>query len=246
MIETAIDPRQPRRLEKKANIVRGLSRVKTGLASLFFALVLPGLGANLRAAEPAADSGGWKFISNKDGVALHRRQRPASNESRAVGEIPASTALVHAVIDDVESYASFMPYTAECRVLKREGNSMVAYQRISAPLTSERDYTVRIRSSSKPADGGTSYFSQWEADNALGPPAKSGVVRVKLCEGSWLLEPLGPNATRATYTIYTDSGGAIPGFIKNTGSQIGIRKLFAAIRKQVRDPKYAKAAPPKN
>lgn len=201
---------------------------------------------NLPATEPAADSSEWKFVSNKDGVTLHRRQRPASNESRAIGEIPASTALVHAVLDDVESYASFMPYTAECRVLKREGNSMVAYQRISAPLTSDRDYTVRIRSNSKPADGGTSYFSQWEADNALGPPENSGVVRVKLCEGSWLLEPLGPNATRATYTIYTDSGGAIPAFIKNTGSQVGIRKMFAAIRKQVRDPKYAKAAQPKN
>lgn len=201
---------------------------------------------NLPATEPAPNSSEWKFVSNKDGVTLHRRQRPASNESRAIGEIPASTALVHAVLDDVESYASFMPYTAECRVLKREGNSMVAYQRISAPLTSDRDYTVRIRSSSKPADGGTSYFSQWEADNALGPPEKSGVVRVKLCEGSWLLEPLGPNATRATYTVYTDSGGAIPKFIKNTGSQVGIRKMFAAIRKQVRDPKYAKAAQPKN
>jgi hypothetical protein len=44
--------------------------------------------------------------------------------------------------------------------------------------------------------------------------------------------------------IYTDSGGMIPSFIKNTGSQIGIRKLFAAIRKQVRDPKYA--VKPKN
>jgi hypothetical protein len=32
----------------------------------------------------------------------------------------------------------------------------------------------------------------------------------------------------------------IPAFIKNAGSQIGIRKLFAAIRKQVRDPKYTK------
>ena len=204
------------------------------------------LCANLPAAEPEADSGEWKFISNKEGVTLHRRQRPASNESRAIGEIAAPTALVHAVINDVESYASFMPYTAECRVLKREGNSIVAYQRISAPLTSDRDYTVRIRSSSKTAEGGTSYLSQWETDNALGPPEKSGVVRVKLCEGSWLLEPVGPNATRATYTIYTDSGGAIPAFIKNTGSQIGIRKMFAAIRKQARDPKYAKAAQSKD
>jgi hypothetical protein len=203
-------------------------------------------GAPLRAAEPEASSPEWKFISNKEGVALYRRQRPASNESRAIAEIPAATALVHAVLDDVDSYASFMPYTAECRVLKRDGNSIVAYQRISAPLTSDRDYTVRIHSSSKPAEGGLTYLSQWEADNALGPPEKSGVVRVKLCEGSWLLEPAGPNATRATYTIYTDSGGAIPAFIKNTGSQIGIRKMFAAIRKQVRDPKYAKVAPPKN
>jgi coenzyme Q-binding protein COQ10 len=204
------------------------------------------LGTPLRAAEPDASPTEWKLISNKEGVALYRRQRPTSNESRAISEIPASTALVHAVLDDVESYASFMPYTAECRVLKREGNSIVAYQRISAPLTSDRDYTVRIHSSSKPAEAGTTYLSQWEADNALGPPEKSGVVRVKLCEGSWLLEPLGPNTTRAIYTIYTDSGGAIPAFIKNAGSQIGIRKMFAAIRKQVRDPKYVNVAQPKS
>ena len=212
-------------------------------ASLFVALTAFGSCADLRAAEPEPLSSDWKFISNKDGVALYRRQRPASNESRAIGEITASTDLIHAVLDDMESYASFMPYTAECRVLKREGNSVVVYQRISTPLTSDRDYTVRVRWNSKPVEGGTRYLSHWETENALGPPEKSGVVRVKLCEGSWLLEPLGPNATRATYTIYTDSGGAIPAFIKNTGSQIGIRKLFAAIRKQVRDPKYVKAPP---
>jgi ribosome-associated toxin RatA of RatAB toxin-antitoxin module len=198
--------------------------------------------SNAIGAEPAATPGEWKFISNKDGVTLYRRQRTASYESKAIGEIVASTDLVHTVINDVESYASFMPYTAECRVLKRDDDSVVTYQRISAPLTSDRDYTLRVRSSAKAVDGGRSYLSQWQTDNALGPPEKSGVIRVKLCEGSWLLEPIGPNTTRAIYTIYTDSGGMIPKFIKETGSQIGIRKLFAAIRKQVRDPKYA----PKN
>jgi hypothetical protein len=214
-------------------MIRSFSRFLLAVATL-------NLWANLRAAEPAATPGEWKFISDKEGVALYRRQRPASNESKAIGEIAAPAALVHAVIDDVESYASFMPYTAECRVLKREGDSVVAYQRISAPLASDRDYTVRVRSSSKPAEGGKVYLSRWETENALGPPEKSGVVRVKLCEGCWLLEPTGPNTTRATYLIYTDSGGMIPTFIKNTGSQIGLRKMFAAIRKQVRDPKYAK------
>lgn len=192
------------------------------------------------AAEPEPTPGEWKFISNKDGVALYRRQRAITNESKAIGEIGASTELVQAVINDVESYASFMPYTAECRVLKREGDTIVAYQRISAPMASDRDYTVRVRATSKKVEGGPSYFTHWEADNAAGPPEKRGVVRVNLCEGSWLLEPTGPNTTRATYLIYTDSGGIIPKFIKESGSQIGIRKLFAAIRKQVSNPKYAK------
>jgi ribosome-associated toxin RatA of RatAB toxin-antitoxin module len=204
------------------------------------AFIVADLCSNAVGAAPETTPGEWKSISNKDGVALYRRQRTASYESKAIGEIAASTDLVHAVLNDVESYASFMPYTAECRVLKREDDSVVTYQRISAPLTSDRDYTVRVRSSAKAVEGGRSYLSQWETENALGPPEKSGVVRVKLCEGSWLLEPIGPNTTRATYTIYTDSGGMIPKFIKETGSQIGIRKLFAAIRKQVRDPKYAK------
>lgn len=204
------------------------------------ALVITGLCPVALAAEPEASPGEWKLISNKDGVALYRRQRPLTNESRAIGEIAASTDLVHAVIDDVESYISFMPYMAECRVLKREGDSIVGYQRISAPMASDRDYTLRVRTTSRKVEGGTSYLSQWQTDNAAGPPERRGVVRVNLCDGSWLLEPSGPNTTRATYTVYTDSGGIIPKFIKETGSQIGIRKLFAAIRKQALDPKYAK------
>ena len=200
-------------------------------------------GGNLIAAEPATSPSEWKFISKSDGVALYRRLRTGAGhyESKAIGEIAAPARVVHAVIDDVESYARFMPYTSECRVLKRDADSVLTYQRISAPLVSDRDYTVRVRSTSKSVEGGTSYSSRWETENALGPPEKQGVVRVQLCEGSWLLEPAGPNATRATYTIYTDSGAAIPAFIKNIGSQAGLRKMFAAIRKQVRDPKYANA-----
>jgi hypothetical protein len=199
--------------------------------------------ASLMAVEPEATPGEWKLISTSDNVALYRRSRPGPGhyESKAIGEIAASTAMVHAVIDDADAYARFMPYTVECRVLKREGDSVLAYQRISAPMVSDRDYTLRVRTTSKAVDGGTSYLSHWETDNAAGPAEKKGIVRVKLCEGGWLLEPVGPNTTRATYSVYTDSGGIIPGFIKNTGSQIAIRKVFAAIRKQVQDPKYRAA-----
>jgi hypothetical protein len=192
------------------------------------------------AAEPEATPGEWKFVSNKDDVTIYRRQRTRSNESKAIGDIAASTDVVHAVLEDVDSYPSFMPYTAECRILKREGNSIVAYQRISAPMISDRDYTIRVRTIVKTTEAGTTYSSHWAADNAAGPPEKRGVIRVNLCDGSWLLEPTGPNSTHATYQIYTDSGGLIPSFIKNTAGPAGIRKLFAAIRKQVTNSKYTK------
>jgi ribosome-associated toxin RatA of RatAB toxin-antitoxin module len=191
-------------------------------------------------AEPEGTPGEWKLASMSENVALYRRSRPGPGhyESKAIGEISASTAIVHAVIDDAESYSQFMPYTVECRVLKREADSLLTYQRISAPLVSDRDYILRVRTTSKTVEGGTSYLSRWETENLAGPPEKKGVVRVKLCEGAWLLEPLGPNTTRVTYSVYTDSGGVIPDFIKKTGSQVAIRKIFAAIRNQVRDPKY--------
>ena len=206
---------------------------------LVAALIASELCAIALAAEPEASPGEWKFISDKDGVTIYRRQRMLSKESKAIGEIAASTDLVHAVLEDVESYTSFMPYTAECRVLKREGETIVAYQRISAPMVSDRDYTIRVRTNAKKVESGTIYSSSWVTDNAAGPSVRPGVVRVSLCDGSWLLEPTAPNSTRATYQIYTDSGGLIPSFIKERAGPAGIRKLFDAIRKQSRDPKYA-------
>jgi Polyketide cyclase / dehydrase and lipid transport len=222
-------------------------KVQASIVQKFLCLLVVAMswcsGANLMAAEPVAASGDWKLVSTSDNVTLYRRPRSGGGhyESKAIGEIAASTKLVFAVIDDTDSYPKFMPYTAESRVVKREGDSVLTYQRISAPLVSDRDYTLRNRITSSNGEGGTSYRIRWEAENESGPAERPGIVRVKLCEGGWLLEPLGPNATRATYTVYTDSGGVIPAFIKNTGSQIGIRKIFAAIRKQVMDPKYAKA-----
>lgn len=206
-------------------------------------LVLVGMPASWLAAEPAVLNGtsnDWRLASQSGGVTLYSRQRPGSSlkEFKAVGEIDAPTRAVHNVIDDLEGYPSFMPFTAECRILKRDPDSILTYQRLSPKICSDRDYTIRIRRKSWPGQGGLVYLNQWEPANELGPAEKRGVLRVKLCEGSWLLEPEGPTKTRATYSIYTDSGGAIPAFIANAASEIGIRRLFAAIRKQVKHSKY--------
>src|SRR5438094_10358071 len=90
-----------------------------------------------------------------------------------------------------------------------------------------------------PVSEGFVFMSHRTTANDLGPAEKKGVVLVKICDGGWLLEPDGAIKTRATYSVYTDSGGMIPAFIANRASQTGISKLFAAVRKQVKNPKYA-------
>jgi len=132
-----------------------------------------------------------------------------------------------------------MPFTTECRLIRRDGDSIIGYQRLSPKVCADRDYTLRVWKKSWPASDGLVFMSQWSPANNLGPPETKGVVRVKVCEGKWLLEPEGITRTRATYSIYTDSGGFLPSFIANHVSLTGISRLFAAVRKQVKDPRYA-------
>jgi len=186
---------------------------------------------------PSAD---WKQVKQAGGVTIYSRPHPGSHlkEFKAIGEIAAPSDAVHRVIDDVEAYPSFMPYTAEARVIERNHHSILTYQRISPKIVSDRDYTVRIEKKSWPADKGIAYFSEWKPANEHGPAEKSGVFRVKFVNGFWLLEPNGPNKTRATYYVFTDSGIVVPPLLANTISETGITKLFAAVRKQVREPRY--------
>ena len=182
----------------------------------------------------------WKLAKRANGVTIYSRPHPGSHlkEFKAIGEIDAPSGAVQKVIDDVESYSSFMPYTAEARVLERKRDSIVTYQRVSPKIVNDRDYTVRIDKKSWSAQNGVAYLNEWKPANERGPAEKPGVFRVKLVNGSWLVEPAGPNKTRATYYVFTDSGIVVPPFLANAISETGITKLFAAVRKQVRDPRY--------
>ena len=182
----------------------------------------------------------WQLASHTGDLKLYSRTRPRSGikEFKAVGTFDAPTRAVHNVLNDVAGYPKFMPLMAECRIVKRDGNSIYAYQRLSPKIVGDRDFTLHIEEKSWPGEGGTVYSKKWETANEAGPPERKGVLRIKTCEGSWLLEPEGPEKTRATYTVYTDTGGALPVWIANMASGIGIRQVFAAVRHQARDPKY--------
>ncbi len=209
------------------------------LTSFFLFALLPCCAADAPATPVAATP--WQLEGSGDRIVIYSRTREGSpvKEFKSVGEINAPAHAVFAVLDDTEAYPSFMPYSSETKVIKRTADTTVAYQRLVLPLVSDRDYTLLSEHTTKEGPNGVIYTIRWHPANDLGPAEKPGVERVKVCEGAWVIEPDGKGHTLATYRVYTDSGGSIPAIIANSGSRTAIRKVFAAIRKEVHDPKYA-------
>jgi Polyketide cyclase / dehydrase and lipid transport len=212
-----------------------------------FGLILLASGSTTFAADfssSVSPKEGWQLSTDAKEVLIYSRPHAESNlkEFKAIGFIDAPSSTVHAVIDDFENYPKFMPYTVECRLIKHDGDAVIGYQRVSPKICEDRDYTLRVSKKSWPGAKGLTYMSQWQTANELGPPERKGIVRLKVCNGTWLLEPDGPTRTRATYSIYSETGGFIPPFIANHASVTGIKKLYAALRKQVKEPKYAATA----
>lgn len=207
--------------------------------SILFLIGMSAFAAEI--SDTVGPNEGWKLAHQTKQITVYSRLHPGSHlkEFKAIGDIDAPTRAVHAVLDDFANYPSFMPYTTECRLVKREADSIVGYQRLSPKIIADRDYTLRVWNKSWAIPGGVVFKMRWTAANELAPPEKKGVVRVKICEGGWLLEPEEAIRTRATYSVYTDTGGSIPAFLANYASQTGISRVFEAIRKQVKDPKYA-------
>lgn len=204
--------------------------------------------AGFVAASPvvfAEDGAKWNVASQTPDLTVYERLRKGSElrEFKAVGLIARPPVVVWRVLDDVEEYPRFMPYVTEARVISREKDVRVSYQCISPPLVGARDYTVRVRCETLRTPAGvTSYCNRWQAANDLGPAEKPGITRVKVTEGSWLLEPTEDGKqTRATYCVFSDSAGSLPVSIRNAAGKTAIPKLFEAIRKQVQLGKYSKA-----
>src|SRR5437879_11709055 len=101
---------------------------------------LAGTALSIFAAEPGQNED-WKVVKQNSGLTIYSRLHPGSRlkEFKAVGEIDATTETVHKVINDCESYPSFMPYTVECRLIKRAGSAVASDQRRCPRLSAQRD-----------------------------------------------------------------------------------------------------------
>jgi len=183
-----------------------------------------------------ADPEGWELSTKDEGISIYSREKKGSSvrEMKAVGIIDGAPKDVWDAIRDYPHYVQTMPYTDEAKVLSTEGDGKVIYfySLINPPLVDRRDYVIKISDDSDWKDGAGFLKVSWTISNNPDQPERKDVVRVKINDGYWILEPR-ENGTKtyATYYLYTDPGGSVPKWIVNKGNNTAVPNVFRSIRK---------------
>lgn len=202
-------------------------------SALLFASGFPAFG---EAVEDAA----WAQVVERNGIEVYARSLAGSpvKEVRATTEIAVPPARVFAILLDSDRFVEFMPYIVEVKTVARDSATVwYRYQRISPPIVSDRDYTLRHQSFEEPLR--SRYELRWEAANEHGPPARNGVVRIEICTGSYIVEGIDGGArARLTYQLHTDPGGSLPNWLANRANFESVPALLQAIAHRAVDPSW--------
>ena len=193
----------------------------------------------------AAVPPGFAELGASSGVAVYERARKgtSTHETLGVGVVDAPPWVVKNAFDDV---VAPMAYIEEVRIVKRDDAGVVVYNRTSAPIIEDRDYTLRMWDDSfaRP-DGSVVWVTKWQAANELGPPPRANVVRVTVIYGELRMEPLPDGKSRVSYFVYTDPGGAVPLGLAEWGQRQAVANVFESIRARARNAKYRAVEPAK-
>jgi len=179
---------------------------------------------------------GFVLIGATNGVTVYRRPESSVIELAATGIIPASPDRVRAVLLDYPHHAGWLKNVAQSRVLSREGQTLVVYQRLNLPVVSDRDFAMRVRWGTE----GETHWIRFGTDDVQAPAPRKGVVRVASHHGYWELKPVnGGKATRAFYRFRIDLAGSIPKSLVAPGAAKALPQLFIAVGDRAAAPRHA-------
>ncbi len=174
--------------------------------------------------------GAWELVEEREGVTIERRVVSESRYHEV--RVSARSPLLPAQLAD--SVWRIRKDGYESRMLKRrdvlfEGpDERVMYEQVKTPIISDRDFTVRLKRLFDDKSGVHQIL--FHADNAAGPPERTGHVRVQLIRGSWTFEP-DDHGTWVTYACLSDPAGSLPPWIAR-GQQI--EAAFTLLREALR------------
>ncbi len=203
--------------------------------ALFISVI--SLGAS--AGEPQ-----WETVAT-GAVTVKCRARPKSDvkEVWAEGDLDATVEDLQATLTTMDRFPKFMPYVKSAREVSREPDgSTFNYTELALPVISDRDYVVHtIVDESVQPDGSGTFRCHWAAaPDKL--PQRSGRVRLKLCEGSWVITPKDGGKSHFVYRFAADPGGMLPAWIANYGNRHGVSDTLEAIAKEAQRRQKARQA----
>lgn len=189
---------------------------------------------------------GWTEIARSEGVVVEQRDDPKlpHGEIRVRGHTPHPPKAIYETLWTHPEYPEFMPNLLSLKVIKDTGDTRWVYQRISVPIVSNRDYTLKIH---RVADEANQLYQVFfDTDNAAGPAESADYVRVKSIKGSWTAEPGDNGGADLTYRVASDPGVALPSFVIENAQKNATAKAVRAMLNRVdyRVKKAASAAKP--
>jgi ribosome-associated toxin RatA of RatAB toxin-antitoxin module len=181
-----------------------------------------------------ADDGAWEAVDQREGIAVERRTAgdPPARELRLTARSEIPPAGVMATLWKHEEYTDFLPWVKHVDIVRDEGDQKVIYEQIRIPVVKDRDATVRITRSFVPETGTYEVASSVISDD--GPPEREDHVRVRTGEAQWRLAPGEGGGTQLTYTVRTDLGGRMPGWIFDTVQKDVAMRICRAMLERVR------------
>ncbi|HXU74675.1 MAG TPA: START domain-containing protein [Polyangia bacterium] len=171
----------------------------------------------------------FKHVGGAHGVEVFRQMSSPVIDLYAEGDIDAPPAIVRDVLLDYDHASKVTKNVGESRVLAKNNREIIVYQRLKLPVISDRDFTLRATWGQR----GPTLIQQFTVDNAKGPPARDGIVRVSTMQGTWALDPIRDGAsTHARYHVQIDLGGSVPKWMVSGGAAKNLPKLFEGVRRE--------------
>lgn len=158
-------------------------------------------------------------------------RKPREGIGRGVIDFPPER--VYRAVTDYANYDEFMPFVKRADVVRTlPDGAVLSTQRVDLPgPLGERHYTLSVRSRvEKKGQAGKVWRTEWAYVPGSGNIADQ--------RGSWTLEELAPGRTLATFRLYTDPGGAVPGWMMEKAVAETLPYIFDGLRQHVRRSRY--------
>ena len=183
----------------------------------------------LLVAAPARADDGWRRVDLEDGILVETRdvEGLSIHEVRATTHTGATPRAILAVLWHHEEQPSFLPHLRHLEVLRDAPDERLLYEQISLPILKDRDVVLRTRRSLDAATGVVDIDSR--SVTGEGPPPSAQFIRVRASAGHWHLVPGAHGGAEVTYTIRTDVGGVVPGWIANRVQRETVPRLVRVI-----------------